>query len=52
MKYKIGFLTTSYFMSDKFKQALKELNDTCEITFMSSKGRILLIIYLIYTMSK
>lgn len=38
MKYKIGFLTTSYFMSDKFKQALKELNDTCEITFIELKG--------------
>ncbi|ENY8731024.1 hypothetical protein ACF13N_000559 [Clostridioides difficile] len=38
MKYKIGFLTTSYFMSDKFKQALKELNDTCEITFRAQRG--------------
>lgn len=38
MKYKIGFLTTSYFMSDKYKQALKELKNICEITFIELKG--------------
>ncbi|MCC0639514.1 MULTISPECIES: hypothetical protein [unclassified Clostridioides] len=38
MKYKIGFLTTSYFMADNFKQALEELKDICEITYIELKG--------------
>ncbi|MCC0643688.1 MULTISPECIES: hypothetical protein [unclassified Clostridioides] len=39
MKYKIGFLTASYFLSDNFKHVLEELKDVCEVTFIELKGK-------------